>query len=63
METIDLFEHYETLPKKVQKVLEKHQNDDNEYENCEELIKDLNKVGYTCDYGLDGVPYDLKKII
>lgn len=58
----DLFETYEVLPKEVQLVLEKHQNDDAEYDNCEELIKDLNEVGYTCDYGLDGVPYDLKKL-
>ena len=63
MTEIDLFEHYETLPIEVREVLEKHSNDDNTYENCEELIIDLEKVGYTCDYGLDGVPFDLRKII
>ena len=63
MTEIDLFEHYETLPIEVREVLEKHSNDDNTYENCDELIIDLEKVGYTCDYGLDGVPFDLRKII
>ena len=47
MTEIDLFEHYETLPIEVREVLEKHSNDDNTYQNCEELIIDLEKVGYT----------------
>ena len=63
MTEIDLFEHYETLPIEVREVLEKHNNDDNTYENCRKLVEDLEKVGYTCDYYLDGIPYDLKKII
>ena len=28
----------------------------------DKLVKDLNAVGYTCDYGLDASPYDLKQI-
>jgi hypothetical protein len=59
---MDLFEQYQTLPQEVQQVLEKYSNDDNDYSNCENLIKDLNDIGYTCDYGLDGVPFDLQKI-
>jgi hypothetical protein len=58
----DMFEKWDELPQEVQDVLAKHQNDDETYSNCEELKKDLHKVGYTCNYGLDGVPYDLNKI-
>ena len=59
---VDLFECYEILPLEVRQILTKHENEDGTYENCEELIKDLNKVGFTCDYGLDGVPFDLKEL-
>jgi len=59
---IDLFEHYETLPQEVQDVIMKHCNGDNSYEICRALIADLEPLGYTCDYGLSGEPYDLKKI-
>lgn len=58
----DLFESYETLPMNVQEVLSKHSEMENDYQSCDELIKDLNEVGYTCDYGLDGIPYELKKL-
>ena len=58
----DLFEHYETLPQEVQDVLEKHATDDDTYENCQQLVEDLNKVGYTCDYYLDAVPFNLRKL-
>jgi hypothetical protein len=60
MDNEDLFEHYEMLPIEVKEILDKHSNDDPTYENCRELDKDLGKVGYTCDYGLDGIPYDLR---
>lgn len=59
---MDLFEQHQTLPQEVQEVLEKYSNEENDYNTCEELIKDLNNIGYTCDYGLDGVPFDLQKI-
>ena len=58
----DLFEHYETLPSKVRHLLDKHANADSTYESCERLIKQLEKYGYTCEYGLDAVPYGLKKL-
>lgn len=61
-DTIDLFEVYETLPQEVQDVLLKYCTGDNSYELCEALIKALEPLGYTCDYGLDGEPYELRKI-
>lgn len=55
--TIDLFDDIESLP---QEVLSKHLIDDETYENCSILVAELNQVGYTCDYGLDASPYDLR---
>ncbi len=59
----DLFEHYEDLPIEVQKVIDNFNAKGNSYDNCNELIDELNKVGYTCEYGLDASPYNLRKIL
>lgn len=63
---IDLFETPDLIPKEVQKVLNKHEKGWHKkkdgYQACADLIADLNKIGYTCDYGLDASPYHLKKI-
>lgn len=58
----DLFETPELLPQEVQDILSKYAELDETYENCEKLISELNEVGYTCDYGLDAVPYELEKL-
>lgn len=57
----DLFEHQEELPQEVQKIIASFNRADNTYENCEILDKNLKRVGYTCDYGLDASPYNLRK--
>lgn len=62
-EEIDLFEHYEDLPQEVQDVIDDHfVNGDASYEECQKLVDALKPLGYTCEYGLDGYPYDLRKI-
>lgn len=64
-EEIDLFENHDDLPQEVKDVMEKHGatwEDKEPYKACRDLIKDLEKIGYTCEYGLDGVPQGLKKI-
>lgn len=58
---MDLFEQYDQLPPEVQEVINNHA-ETNDFQACEDLIRDLNKLGYTCSYSLDCVPYDLKKI-
>jgi len=58
----DLFEDYENLPEEVQAVLDKHCTGDQTYEDCAALVRDLEAVGYTCDYGLDAEPHSLKKL-
>ena len=58
----DLFEHYEELPQEVNDVLEKYAEEDNTYEVNEKLLAELKPLGYTFEYGLDAVPFNLQKI-
>lgn len=63
METpeIDLFDKYELLPKKIQKILEDF-GECATYDQCDKLLALLNPLGYTFEYGLDATPYGLQKI-
>ena len=58
----DMFEHYNELPIEVQAVLDKYSEFDNTYEECANLVADLESVGWTCDYYLDAEPYGLRPI-
>ena len=58
----DLFETPELLPLDVQAILVKYSNKDFNYNNCGNLVDELEEVGYTCEYGLDAIPYDLIKL-
>ena len=59
---MDLFEKYDELPLEVLDILEKYSDMDETYENCGNMVTELESVGYTCDYYLDAVPFDLRKI-
>ena len=62
-EGVDLFETPENIPPKVQQVLDRYFVDgDEDYETVQEALDAVEKIGYTFDYGLDGTPYDLRKI-
>ncbi len=58
---MDLFEQVETLPQEVQDVLKKYENGGLTYEECAKLVIELEFVGYTCEYGLDAEPFNLRK--
>lgn len=58
----DLFENIESLPAEVQEVLSKYALEDESYENMESMLSELQPLGYTFEYGLDAIPYDLKKM-
>ena len=62
MEENDLLENYTELPDEVTNILGDFFDKENTYENCEQLVKELNSVGYTIDYGLDAEPHDLRKL-
>jgi hypothetical protein len=61
--TIDLFEYPELLPQEVRNILEKFEDYFSyTYQDCNRLVKQLNAIGYTCEYGLDASPYNLTKL-
>ena len=63
---VDLFDNYETLPKKVRDTIdfymEKYQDGDYTYEDSKKFLEEMQKQGYTFEYGLDNEPYDLRKM-
>jgi hypothetical protein len=67
-EIVDLFEDYENIPENVQEVLdrysEKYGEDFSEmdYNYMAEMHKEIEKIGYTFDSGLDNMPYGLRPI-
>lgn len=63
--TIDLFEQYETLPQEMQDLLAKWGEiieNDQSYDNCAKFLNEVEQHGYTFDYYLDAMPYNLRKI-
>jgi hypothetical protein len=58
----DLFNTPEILPQEVRDIIKKYEKMDACYEMCQSLIEELEPHGYTCEYGLDGIPYELTTI-
>lgn len=63
-EGIDLFEDYENIPPKVQKILDKYADgfEEGDYDVLKKALSEVEKQGYTFEYYLDGQAYDLRKI-
>lgn len=62
METIDFFERHELLPKKVQRIIN-NTGEAEGYKGCDKLLKKLQSIGWTFEYGLDASPYDLRPMM
>jgi hypothetical protein len=59
----DLFETPELIPSNVQYIISKYESLDSfTYVTIEKMLKQLNKIGYTFEYYLDCIPYNLQKI-
>lgn len=59
----DYFEYLDEVPNNVRLVLDKFLwKDGVGYNDCAELVQDLNQVGWTCEYGLDADPYNLQPL-
>ena len=59
----DLFETPELIPGNVLDIISKYENlDSYTYVTIEKMLKQLNKIGYTFEYYLDCIPYNLQKI-
>lgn len=60
---IDLFNHYEDLPLKIKEIIFSFNTIElSTYKDCNELTSSLKLMGYTCQYDLDGNPYNLQKL-
>lgn len=61
-EGVDLFEDYEDQPEEVRNILAKYDMEENDYAVLDEMLAELETIGYTFEYDLSGEPYDLRKI-
>jgi hypothetical protein len=56
---IDLFEQYETLPNEVRVIIDTIEQS---YQSLLEAERSMNKIGYSFEWGIDAIPYNLRKI-
>ncbi len=62
---VDLFEDYENIPEKVAVILDRYKDEfgeDMDYKDTQNMLNEIEAVGYTFDYYLDNVPYGLRPI-
>ncbi len=59
---LDLFEYPETWPANLRAILARYMAKEQTYTNLIRLENDLFKIGYSIEYGLDCVAYNLQKI-
>ena len=61
---VDLFEDYENIPENVQSVLDKYAEvfEEGDYEGLKKVLSELEMIGYTFEYDLDGQAYNLRKL-
>ena len=63
---IDLFEDYENIPNKVQVILDEYSENfggdgsEMDYKDTQNMLEEIQAVGYTFDYSLDNEPYGLR---
>ena len=59
---LDLFEYPEQWPVNLRAILFAYMTKEQSYTNILQLEKDLFKIGYSIEYGLDCMAYNLQKI-
>ena len=50
---------YQNLPQNVKDIVDSFDEDLDSYMECERIISELNLIGYTADYYLDGVLFNV----
>lgn len=58
----DLFKYYEEQPEELQRVLKPYEEHNPTTDSLKEILKEVEAIGYTFDYGLDANPYNLRKM-
>jgi len=56
----DLFETPELIPLNIQNILDTFDEDKCGYAELKQILAEVETIGYTFDYGLDSIPYDLQ---
>ncbi len=59
---VDLFEYPETWPANLRAILTRYMAKDPSYKNLINLETELKNIGYSIEYGLDCVAFNLQKI-
>jgi hypothetical protein len=62
LEALDGFKNPDLVPAKVNELIENFVETQGDYEACREILQDVQQEGWTFDYGLDGIPYHLRKM-
>ena len=55
-------EQYDNLPKEIKNIVDSWNDNKELYSECNRIQKELKQKGWTCDYGLDGMVYDVKQL-
>lgn len=61
-QNICLFEHYEQQPTELRNIINKYDFKNVSYDTLRQLEKEVNKIGFTFDWGLDCIPYNLRAL-
>jgi len=59
---VDLFEYPEKWPANLRAILATYLTKEKTYANLLQLEKELKNIGYSIEYGLDCVAYNLQKV-
>lgn len=51
-----------SYPTEVQNLLDKFEDTEKSYNDCQILQNQLEGIGWTCDWGLDAEPYGVREI-
>jgi len=55
-------QEYDGLPQNIKDVVDSWDDNEDIYAECKRIQRKLEQKGWMCDYGLDGMVYDIKKI-
>lgn len=55
-------EDYDNLPEDVKNIVDSYDDNNDKYSECRRIKAELEQIGWTCDYGLEGEVYDVEKI-
>lgn len=62
VEYVDLFENIEQLPQEAKDIVNFYSNEDADFTTLVNMESDLLAVGYKFNWGLDAIPFNLRKI-